>query len=88
VGIAGVWATDGQDDDALEALIGQRRAQILRELNRPASTLHLAQRMQTSPGGISDHLKILRRAGLVTGRREGRQVIYTRTVKGDTLRSG
>lgn len=86
-GIAGVWATDGQDNDALEALIGQRRAQILRELDRPASTLQLAQRMQTSAGGISDHLKILRRAGLVTGRREGRQVIYTRTAKGDTLRS-
>ena len=84
-GIANVWATDGQDDDALEALIGARRARILRELDRPASTLQLARRMQTSAGGISDHLKILRRAGLVTGCREGRQVIYTRTAKGDTF---
>jgi DNA-binding transcriptional ArsR family regulator len=87
-GIAGVWAAGGNDDDALAALIGQRRAQILRELDRPASTFQLAQRMQVSAGGISDHLKILRQAGLATGSREGRQVIYTRTAKGDTLRSG
>jgi len=84
-GIAGVWAADGHDDDALAALLGQRRARILRELDRPASTHQLARRMQASAGGISDHLKILRRAGLVTGRRDGRQVIYTRTAKGDTL---
>ncbi|MBV9379156.1 MAG: winged helix-turn-helix transcriptional regulator [Streptosporangiaceae bacterium] len=87
-GIADVWAADERGDDALEALIGQRRAQILRELDRPASTLQLARRMQVSAGGVSDHLKVLRQAGLVTGCREGRQVIYTRTAKGDTLRSG
>jgi DNA-binding transcriptional ArsR family regulator len=87
-GIADAWAADGQAGDALEALIGQRRAQILRELDRPASTLQLAQRMRVSAGGISDHLQVLRQAGLVTGRREGRQVIYTRTAKGNTLTSG
>ena len=86
-GIAEVWAADGRGDDALKALIGQRRAQILRELDRPAATLQLAQRMQVSAGGISDHLKVLRQAGLVTSYREGRQVIYTRTAKGDLLRS-
>jgi predicted ArsR family transcriptional regulator len=66
-GIADVWPADQHGDDALAALIGQRQAQILRELDRPASTLQLAQRMQASAGGISDHLKVLRRAGLVTG---------------------
>ena len=86
-GIAEVWAADGRGDDALKALIGQRRAQILRELDRPTATLQLAQRMQVSAGGISDHLKVLRQAGLVTSYREGRQVIYTRTAKGDILRS-
>jgi Helix-turn-helix domain len=83
--IAEVWVTDGQDDDALAALIGERRARILRELDRPASTLRPAQRMRVSAGGVSDHLHVLRRAGLVTGRREGRQVIYTRPAKGDSL---
>jgi DNA-binding transcriptional ArsR family regulator len=43
--------------------------------------------MQVSPGGVSDHLSILRRAGLVSRRREGRRVIYTRTTIGDTLGS-
>ena len=42
-GIAGAWAPVGQDGDALAALVGQRRAQILRELDRPASTLRLAR---------------------------------------------
>jgi DNA-binding transcriptional ArsR family regulator len=87
-GIAEVWAPGGQDGDALAALIGQRRARILRELDRPASTLRLAQRMQVSAGGVSDHLHVLRRAGLVTAHREGRQVIYTRTAKGDNLSRG
>lgn len=87
-GIAHVWATDSQNDDALAALIGRRRARILRELDRPAATLDLARRMQVSPAGVSDHLKVLHRAGLVIGRREGRLVIYTRTPKGDTILSG
>lgn len=85
-GIADIWAANRQDSAALDALIGRRRAQILRELDRPGSTRQLARRMHVSPGGVSGHLKILARAGLVTSRREGRQVIYTRTAKGDTLR--
>lgn len=66
-------------------LIGQRRARILRALDRPASILVLAQRMRVSTGGVSDHLHVLRQAGLVTAHREGRYVIYTRTAKGDNL---
>jgi len=72
-------------DAALEALLGHRRARVLLELARPAGTLDLARRMGVSAGGVSDHLKVLRAAGLVTGRREGRQVIYARTDKGDAL---
>lgn len=84
-GIGDLWAPDGRCDDALESLLGRRRARVLHELDRPASTLELAQRLNVSPGGVSDHLTILRRAGLVTGGREGRQVIYARTAKGDIL---
>jgi DNA-binding transcriptional ArsR family regulator len=85
-GIARVWETDERASEALAALIGLGRARILRELDRPAATLQLAPRLNVSPGGVSDHLKILSRAGLVTSRREGRQVIYARTAKGDLLR--
>jgi hypothetical protein len=84
-GIADVWAADRDDGDALAALIGERRARILRELDRPASTLMLARRMRCSAGGVNAHLHVLRRAALVTTHREGRHVIYTRTAKGDNL---
>lgn len=84
-GIGDLWEPNGPDDEALESLIGRRRAWILRELDRPGATLDLAGRMGVSAGGISDHLSVLRRAGLVTRRRDGRRVVYARTLAGDTL---
>jgi hypothetical protein len=84
-GTAEIWTPEPPRADALKALLGDRRAQVLLELDRPACTRDLAQRMQVSAGGVSDHLSILRRAGLVSRRREGRRVIYTRTATGDTL---
>jgi DNA-binding transcriptional ArsR family regulator len=84
-GVADLWAPRGDGDDALASLVGRRRARVLRELERPASTLELANRMGVSPGGVSDHLGVLRRAGLVAGRREGRSVIYARTTRGQAL---
>jgi hypothetical protein len=84
-GIGDIWEPAGPGDEALESLIGRRRAWILRELDRPAATLDLAGRMRISAGGISDHLSVLRRAGLITRRREGRRVVYARTLAGDAL---
>jgi DNA-binding transcriptional ArsR family regulator len=86
-GIADLWAPDGRREDALESLLGRRRAQVLRQLDRPASTLELARRMGVSAASVSEHLTILRHAGLVTRRREGRRVIYARTATGDDLRA-
>jgi DNA-binding transcriptional ArsR family regulator len=85
-GIGNLWTAGRSDDTALDSLIGRRRARILRELDRPAATRELAERMRISAGGVSDHLSILRRAGLVTPHREGRRVVYTRTSSGDVLR--
>ncbi len=84
-GIADLWAPDPPRADALKALLGKGRAQVLLELDRPACTLELAQRLEVSPGGVSNHLSTLRHAGLVSRRREGLRVIYTRTAVGDTL---
>jgi DNA-binding transcriptional ArsR family regulator len=71
--------------DALAGLLGRRRAQLLAELAVPATTQELAARLGASSGGVSEHLGVLRRAGLITGRREGRSVVYSRTPTGDDL---
>jgi DNA-binding transcriptional ArsR family regulator len=51
----------------------------------PATTQELARRLGASPAGVSEHLGILRRAGLIEGRREGRAVRYGRARMGDEL---
>ena len=83
-GVGSLWAPPGTPaPDALAALIGRRRAEILTEL--PASTRELAERLGASPGGVSEHLGVMRAAGLIHGRREGREVRYVRTDAGDAL---
>jgi DNA-binding transcriptional ArsR family regulator len=82
-GTGALWAPAKQPHDALSALLGRRRAEILTQL--PASTQELAQRLNASPGGVSEHLGVLRDAGLIQGRREGRAVRYIRTETGDSL---
>jgi hypothetical protein len=84
-GTAEIWQPEPPRAEALKALLGERRARILLELERPASTLELAGRLHVSAGGVNGHLSVLRRAGLVSRRREGRRVIYARTAIGDTL---
>jgi DNA-binding transcriptional ArsR family regulator len=84
-GVAAVWSRDEPDVGALARLIGSRRARILLELAHPLATKDLAERLGSSPGGINEHLHVLREAGLITARREGRRVIYSRTPIGDSL---
>lgn len=84
-GVADLWAPAERDDEALAALLGRGRARVLLSLDRPASTQELARRLGASAGGVSEHLGVLRRAGLVAGRREGLRVVYARTAKGDGL---
>lgn len=84
-GIGALWAPDDAAAGALEELLGRGRARVLLALGRPAATLDLARQLAVSPGGVSQHLGVLRRAGLVTGRRDGRCVIYERTPQGDSL---
>jgi DNA-binding transcriptional ArsR family regulator len=87
-GVAELWAPAGVEGDAAAALsdlLGARRAAVLLALDRPVATLELAVRLSASPAGVSAHLKVLRRAGLVDGRRAGRHVLYGRTRAGDLL---
>jgi DNA-binding transcriptional ArsR family regulator len=70
---------------ALERLIGTGRAAILHELERPATTSELAAHLGLSLGTVGGHLAVLRDAGLVTGTRVDRRVVYRRTGTGDLL---
>ena len=65
--------------------MGGTRARILRELTVPRSTTQLARRLALSPGGTSAHLSTLRRNGLVTASRDGRQVLYRCTALGTSI---
>ncbi|MFD6447448.1 DUF5937 family protein [Promicromonospora sp. NPDC060204] len=62
----------------LEALAHPVRLRLLRTLARgPHTTSELAHAWELSPPEVSRHLAVLRRAGLLTGRRRGRYVHYT-----------
>jgi hypothetical protein len=84
-GIGNLWAPTRQNPQALADLIGARRATILAGLEREASTTTIARRLGASPASISEHLTVLRRAGLLRTRRQGREVLYARTPAANTL---
>lgn len=84
-GVGDLWLRDDHADGALADLIGRRRALILDLLERPASTRQIAERTGWSPGSVNTHLTVLRRTGLVARRRDGREVIYSRTDSGNAL---
>jgi DNA-binding transcriptional ArsR family regulator len=84
-GVATLWSPEERPADALADLLGRRRAGILAGLTAPATTQELARRLAASPAGVSEHLTVLRRAGLISGRREGREVRYARTAAGEAL---
>jgi len=84
-GIATLWEHAPATPGGLARLIGRSRATMLADLTAPRSTAELAQRLSLSPATASHHLSALRQAGLVTGRRDGRSVLYARTPLGDAL---
>ena len=84
-GVGDLWAPVTEDTQALGELLGRRRAGILVALAAEATTTELSSRLAASPAGVSEHLGVLRRAGLVRARREGRTVLYSRTTTGDVL---
>jgi DNA-binding transcriptional ArsR family regulator len=84
-GIATLWQQPPAVPDGLARLLGGSRAAMLADLAAPRSTAELANRLSLSPATASHHLTALRDAGLVTGKREGRSVLYARTSLGDAL---
>jgi len=69
----------------LEALLGQPRTALLRELDRPVTAGRLAHLLHFTPSGLTHHLRALERAGLVRRERRGREVLVQRTGRGARL---
>ncbi|NUT36337.1 MAG: winged helix-turn-helix transcriptional regulator, partial [Hamadaea sp.] len=84
-GVAALWESPEPASDALVALVGRTRAMMLTELAQPATTTDLATRLAVTSGAISQHLGVLRAAGLVTTSRDGRVTLHLRTERAEAL---
>jgi len=85
-GVASLWEPGrAAPPAALAALVGRRRAAVLAALSAPRSTTELARALELSAGSVSQHLAVLRDAGLVGAHRVGRSVLYMRSSTGDAL---
>nr|WP_225954410.1 DUF5937 family protein [Kibdelosporangium phytohabitans] len=85
-GAAVLWeSVPAPAGDPLAGVVGRTKALLLRELADPASTTTLAKRLGVAPSTVSGHVKALTAAGLLSGRRAGRSVHYSRSALGDEL---
>jgi len=69
----------------LDRLVGANRAGLLRLLDQPLGTTHLAAATGLPVGAVGNHLRVLLDAGVVARRRSGRHVLYWRTALGESL---
>lgn len=81
-------ARRGSSAAALTKLVGRTRAHLLTGLDAPASTSRLAHRHALALGTVSEHLSVLRDAGMVVGERHRHEVRYRRTELGDRVVAG
>jgi DNA-binding transcriptional ArsR family regulator len=84
-GSALLWEPPAGGPDALAALLGSRRAAVLASLDAPRSTTELASRLDLSASSVSQHLSVLRNAGLISRHRFGQTVLYGRSTTGEML---
>ena len=85
-GVATLWSpAPSPDATALVPLLGAARAALLALLAEPLPTVELARRLKVTPSAVSQHLRVLHAAGLVTRTRDGRHVLYRRSPLGDRL---
>jgi DNA-binding transcriptional ArsR family regulator len=87
-GIAGIWKPAARSDSDLAHLIGRTRAVLLSALAEPSSTTGLAARCGVPVSSVSEHLAVLRAAGLVSTSRTGRFLLHQRTALGIALSAG
>ncbi len=74
-----------QLDDLFSAIAHPTRRAILARLSEgPAGFLEIAEPFDTALNAVTKHLRVLERAGLVTRRKHGREVVIT--LRGEPLR--
>jgi DNA-binding transcriptional ArsR family regulator len=76
---------DATRHGGLDRLVGANRAALLRLLDQPLGTTHLAASCALPVGAVGNHLRVLLDAGVVARRRSGRHVLYWRTALGEAL---
>jgi DNA-binding transcriptional ArsR family regulator len=86
-GVGMLWSPDEAPSppESLERLVGRTRATLLNALDSPRTTTELAGELGLTAGAVSQHLAVLRDAGLVHGRRVARSVLYLRSAQGSAL---
>lgn len=73
---------------ALAELIGRTRANVLEAASQGGTTGEVARRLGISPASASQHLSVLREAGLVLSVREGNRVRHLPTTLGRVFLEG
>ncbi len=87
--IAAIFARpDRSSVEALGDLLGRTRAALLEELDSPTNTTMLAKRLGVSAAAVSQHIGVLRHAGLVVSMRERNSVWHSRTPLSSALLEG
>ena len=71
----------------LAKLLGETRSRVLGLLSVSCTTTQLAHRAGVSLATASEHVKVLREAGLASSQRQGQSVVHTLTPHGRTLTS-
>jgi DNA-binding transcriptional ArsR family regulator len=69
-------------------LLGRTRAAVLEAAAEGRNTTELARHVRTSPASASEHLRVLREAGLITTRREGASAHHAISPLGRALLDG
>lgn len=84
----GLWSPQPKDGEALDALMGRTRAQLLRLTLTGGTTSELARRVGTSAAAVSQHTSVLRRAGLIESERHRNTVNHRITSLGRAVLDG
>ncbi|MEU6168810.1 ArsR/SmtB family transcription factor [Streptomyces tanashiensis] len=80
-----LWERSAEPGDGLARLLGRSRAGLLGRTRTPTTTTGLAHQTGLSAGAVSQHLAVLRDAGLVTSHRYRREVYYRASELGQAL---